>query len=557
MKTPIGAIALLSASLVASPALAQIPNPNPPRPPQLPEPELLPPPSQLLEPPTGPTPTQQIPTIPGTLTVNRFELVGNTVFSQGELEEIFAPYLNRPISFPELLEIQDTLTQLYINKGYVTSGAFIPPQVLNEGTIIIEAIEGTIETIEVTVNGRLDPDYIRSRAALGAKTPFNVNKLVDSLRLLQLNPLIESISAELAPGIADGTSILTIEAEIAPPLTAFVGVSNNEVASVGTLGGEVGLGNNNLLGIGDSFNIVYTHTEGRDAISEANYTIPLNARNGTLGFSFRLSDNRIVREPFDELDIDSKAREYELTYRQPLLQSPSRELAFGFSAARKESDTQLLGEDFPISPGANERGETRVSAIRFFQEWVSRGRRDVLAARSQFSLGVDALDASINKDPPDGRFFSWRGQAQYLREFAPDTILLLRSDLQLADRTLVPIEQFGIGGGNSVRGYAQDAILADNGIFASAEMRVPVVRIPQWHSVVQLTPFADIGAVWNSSGKEDPDPNVLPGVGLGVLWTIGDKFSARFDWGIPLKDTDGEKNSWQENGLYFKVEFKP
>jgi len=539
--------------ICARKALAQIPNPNPPRPPRLPEAELLPPPSQLLKPPTTPTPTQQIPTIPGTITVNRFELVGNTVLSEKEIEEIFAPYLNRPISFIELLEVQELLTDLYIEKGYVTSGAVIPPQVLNEGTVVVEAIEGTIETIELTVNGRLDPNYIRSRVALGAKAPFNINRLVNSLRLLQLNPLIESISTELAPGVEDGSSILTVEAEIAPPLTAFGRFGNNEVASVGTLEAEVGFGHNNLLGFGDSFNLAYTHSQGKDAISEANYTIPLNARNDTLGFFFRVSDNRIVTEPFDELNIDSQAREYRLTYRQPLIQNPARELALGLTAVRKESDTQLLGEDFPISAGADEGGETRVSAIGFFQEWVSRGRRDVFAARSQFSLGVDAFDATVNKDPPDSRFFTWRGQAQYLREFAPDTTLLLRSDIQLADRALVPLEQFGIGGNNSVRGYAQDALLADNGIFASAEVRVPVFRIRQWNSVVQLTPFADIGAVWNSSAREDPDPNVLPGVGVGLLWNIGDKFSARFDWGIPLQDRDVEKNSWQEHGLYFQL----
>jgi hemolysin activation/secretion protein len=216
----------------------------------------------------------------------------------------------------------------------------------------------------------------------------------------------------------------------------------------------------------------------------------------------------------------------------------------------------VLGEGYPLSPGANERGETRISAIRFFQEWINRGSQEVLALRSQFSLGIGALDATINEKPPDSRFFAWRGQAQYLRLLAPDTILLLRSDLQLANETLVPIEQFGLGGIDSVRGYRQDALLSDNGLFASAEVRVPIVRIPEWNSILQVAPFVEVGTTWNSSGRANPDPNTLASAGLGLLWRTGDKFTARLDWGIPFIDLGLSKDTLQENGLYFTLEYK-
>jgi hemolysin activation/secretion protein len=47
-----------------------------------------------------------------------------------------------------------------------------------------------------------------------------------------------------------------------------------------------------------------------------------------------------------------------------------------------------------LSPGADEEGRTRISAIQFFQDWTKRNSREVIAARSQFSLGVGALDAT-------------------------------------------------------------------------------------------------------------------------------------------------------------------
>ena len=72
----------------------------------------------------------------------------------------------------------------------------------------------------------------------------------------------------------------------------------------------------------------------------------------------------------------------------------------------------------------------------------------MLAARSQFNWGIPIFgNDTINSSEPDGRFFNWRGQAQYLRLLAPDgTALLLRSDVQLSATSVVPLERFGLGG---------------------------------------------------------------------------------------------------------------
>ncbi|UNU18224.1 hypothetical protein D0A34_04515 [Microcoleus vaginatus PCC 9802] len=63
---------------------------------------------------------------------------------------------------------------------------------------------------------------------------------------------------------------------------------------------------------------------------------------------------------------------------------------------------------------------------------------------------------------------------QYVRLLAPETLLRVRSDVALARAELLPIEQFGIGGSDTLRGYRQDALLADSGIFDSVELRYPM-----------------------------------------------------------------------------------
>ena len=118
-------------------------------------------------------------------------------------------------------------------------------------------------------------------------------------------------------------------------------------------------------------------------------------------------------------------------------------------------------------------------------------------------MGIGAFNATINETAPDSRFFAWRGQAQWVRLLAPDTLLLIRGDMQLASRTLLTSEQFGLGGINSVRGYRQDLLLADNGAFASVELRQPIARVAQWNGLLQVTPFVDVGTTWNNSSSRD------------------------------------------------------
>lgn len=332
-------------------------------------------------------------------------------------------------------------------------------------------------------------------------------------------------------------------------------VDNGRSPAVGSFRRNVQLNEGNLLGIGDRINLAYTNTDGSNAI-DTSYILPLNPRNGTLSFGYGTTSSNVIEPPFDVLDIKSESRYYDLTLRQPITQTPSQELALGISASRLESETSLLDIPFALSLGADEQGRTRISALRFFQEWTQRDTRQVIAARSQFNLGVGALDATINPEQPDSRFFSWQGQAQWVRLLAPETLLLVRGNVQLSATSLVPLEQFSLGGLQSVRGYCQDLLLTDNGAFASAEVRLPVLRVSDWNAVLQVAPFVDVGSTWNA-GRAASESNSLASVGLGLVWQQSDRFTARLDYGIPVVSVSSTERTWQENGLYFSVFYHP
>jgi hemolysin activation/secretion protein len=538
--------------LISQPVMAQRVQPRvrPPSEP-LPEPETLPPPDELLSPlviPEDNVPPPQL-NIPGTIVVKQFKVIGSTVFSESELTELLEPYTNRPISFAELIQAQEAINKLYIDNGYITSGTFIPPQTLKDGIVTIEVIEGSVEKIEVKGLQRLRTGYITSRLENATQAPLNQEQLLEALQLLQLNPLIERLSAQLSTGTSPGRDILTVEVTEASAFAATLRLDNQRVPSVGTDRRLIELTHSNLLGFGDRFNARYYNTDGTDALDDLSYTIPVNPANGTVGFSYRLIDSRVIEEPFDNLDLESDFRQYSFTYRQPVIQTPSQELALGLTFDRQTSDVNLLDNLL--------EGETRISALRFFQEYSRRSTQDVLALRSQFSVGLEGFQTTLNADKIDEGFLVWRGQAQYVRLLSKDTTLLLRSDLQLADRPLISLEQFSLGGALTVRGYRQDLLLADNGFFASAEIRTPILRIPEWQTTLQLTPFFDIGTAWNHDDIPVIPRSTLYSVGLGLRLDVGENFNARLDWGIPLADVNIDKDTLQENGLYFVIEYKP
>ncbi len=537
----------------------------PPPPPPITAPSLpqqLPSPQQLLQ----PTPTPTTPEVPNggnqnTITVQKFEFSGNTAFSNEELAKVIETFTNHPITFAELLNARTAITQLYVDKGYVTSGAFIPPQSLTEGTIKIEIVEGELEDIQVNGIRRLSSNYISSRLGLATKKPLNVPKLLEGLRLLQLNPLIENISAELSTGSGPGTSLLIVEVKEADSWSYQLFANNGRSPSVGSFRRGASLTQANLLGLGDGLTVSWTNTDGSNEI-DGSYTLPINPRNGTLSISYTDTSSKVIEPPFNFLDIQSSSSNLDITLRQPIFQTPTQEFVLGLTGSRRVSQTvfleDLIGEavGFPAS-GADDEGRTRLSALRFFQEWTRRGAKEVFAVRSQFNIGLGAFNATVGDDIPDSRFFSWRGQTQWVRLLAPETLLLIRGDIQLADQDLLPTEQFGLGGQGSVRGYRQDVRLTDNGAFASAELRLPILRIPEWDGVLQVTPFLDLGTTWNSGDSADPDPRSLASVGLGLQWQQGDRFTARLDWGIPLISVDSTERTWQENGLYFSIIINP
>ncbi|MCF2147038.1 ShlB/FhaC/HecB family hemolysin secretion/activation protein [Desmonostoc muscorum LEGE 12446] len=525
-----------------------IPKPNPPATPPPTAPSASPP---ILTSPDTPTPSDTNFPSSESFLVKKVEVFGTTVLKD-EIGELIKRFENRQVTFGDLIQLRSDITELYIKKGYVTSGAFLPNnQNLTDGVVEIQVVEGQLEKIELGGLRRLEPVYVRSRLQKASSAPLNQKRLEEALQLLQLDPLIERVNAQLTAGSTPGSNILQVIITEAPAFHGGVFAANNQTPSIGSTQAGVFLSHDNLLGFGDSLSAEYGITEGLN-IYNISYTIPINANNGTLAFRVNNSDSRIIEDQFRDLDIKSEAQTYSFNYRQPLYRKPQSEFAIGLGLDLRRSQTFLFNDiPFSFSEGP-ENGLTKVTVIRFSQDWVERSATRVLAVRSQFSLGIGAFDATVNDLGTDGRFFSWLGQFQWVQRLSPRTILLTRLNAQFTGDSLLSLEKFSIGGVDTVRGYRQNEFVADNGITGSVEARIPITS----SNALQIAPFFDVGTAWNNGGNSS-NSETFASLGLGLIWQPIRDFNLRLDYGIPLIDVNREGNTLQDNGFSFSLRYQP
>ncbi|MFN6462565.1 MAG: ShlB/FhaC/HecB family hemolysin secretion/activation protein [Nostoc sp. DedVER02] len=484
--------------------------------------------------------------------VKEIQVIGYSVLKD-EIIKLKQPLENTNITFEQLLQLRSQITKLYVDNGYISSGAFIPNnQDIANGVVQIQVVEGELEGISISGLQRLQPAYVRSRIARLANKPLNQKRLEEALQLLQLDPAIERVNAELTAGSTPGNNILQVTITESPAFHAGVNFDNNQSPSVGSEQGSVFIAHDNLLGFGDRFNAEYAKSEGLN-IYDISYSIPFNPLDGTIGVRYSNSASRIIENEFSDLHIRSEAETLSFNIRQPLIHKPNNEFALGLAFDLRQSQTFILN-DLPFSfTEGPENGKSRVTVIRFSQDWLQRNANSVFAARSQFSFGIDAIDATVNDSGTDGRFFSWVGQLQWVQRLSPRILMLAKINTQLTPDSLLSLEKISIGGVDTVRGYRQNQLVADNGVVGGVEVRIPLTSNIQ---TLQLTPFFDIGTAWNNGGS-NIDPQTIASLGLGLNWQPVNGLVLRADYGIPFMGTSDRGNSLQDNGFNFSIRYQP
>jgi hemolysin activation/secretion protein len=527
------------------------------------QPAPQPSPESPQTPPTvAPVPPSPVPLpLPNqVIQVQKIQVVGSTILSQDEINVLVKPLEGRSATLEQLKQIADKITEIYLNRGYITSRAVLPPQTISAGIVQIQVIEGKLARIEIEGTKRLHPSYIRSRIRLGAGMPLSTASLEDQLRLLRVDPLFDNVEASLRAGDNEGESILIVRVTEANPFQSSFSFDNYSPPSVGSERLGVSLRHRDITGNGDELAATYYRSLGDSDVFDFSYRLPLNAMNGTLQLRAAPNRNSIVQAPFDTFDISGKSHLFEVSYRQPLLRTPIEEFALSAGITYQTSRTFLAGKPYAFGIGPDSKGVTTTTAIKLGQDYIRRDPRGAWALRSQFTIGTSLFDATQNEGSvPDGQFFSWLGQVQRVQRLNDKNLLILQSDLQLSANSLLPSQQFVIGGGQSLRGYRQNARSGDNGFRVSIEDRITLQRDTSGIPKLQLAPFFDAGTVWNLPNNPNKLTNqrFLGGLGLGVIWQPIPQVYLRVDYALPLVRISDKGDNLQDKGIYFNLMYSP
>jgi len=480
--------------------------------------------------------------------VKQFRFTGNSVISDAELTGVVRSYIDKEIATSDLQVIRNLLTKYYIEKGYINSGAILPDQKIQEGIVTYQIIEGELSVIQLSGQENLHHSYIYDRTLLGVESPLNIRALQKQLFIIQQDPRVKRVNARLQPGSKTGDSILYLDIEEDKLYRATINVNNHRPPSVGAERAEFSFEHLSLLGYGDTINLRYGLTEGLDDF-DLGYSFPVTASDSSIGFYYKTSDSEVVEPPFSALNVNSNSETIGLSSVFSIYKDTDEQLDFGLNIEKRKSQTFLLGVPYSFESGPQE-GLSRVSVLRFIQSWFKRAPTRVIAGRSTFSHGFDAMDATINTSRPDGRFQSWLGQLQLLERFVSNqSDLEIRANIQLTDDPLLPLEQFAIGGANSVRGYRENQLVGDNGINISLEYRYPIHKTTD--NYWQLAVFTDYGRVWNKD-RNTTQPSDIYSTGLGVRWTNNKGTGFDVYWGEPLRDTANSNSDLQDDGVHFQ-----
>ncbi len=499
-----------------------------------------------------------------------------------------ADLIGRPVPLDRIVARVQQINAAFVQNGYVNSGVRITGGAAQDGgrlrlTLVLgrlAALDATEPRVSVRWvddrSGGLSPGYVRDRMSAATATPLNAIALEQQFRLLAENPAIATVNADLRPGGRAGEATLQVTVEPAARSDLYLSYANSRSPSIG--GERVALGGlwRNLLVAGDVVGLETGVTSDRGDVN-LSYEVPLFDTATTALIRGGYNEAAVVDRPLIPLDIQAVdwtveaglTRDVVLRPLTPLPDGRSwrsaRSVRLGFRVAHRRSETSLLGRPFSFSPGSVD-GVAEYSALRLTADWIERGIRSVSALSVTGTQGLDGTRGDIfGLASPDEDFRTINVQFSHARRLT-DAGLELRTRVgaQAADGILYSGERLSAGGEYTVRGYRETLILADTGVIGSVELAQPFsltggrrdVRGLDWGSF-QAAVFVDGAYLHNREGQQ-PRPQSIGSVGIGLAWTPIDAFQARITYGEPLEDAPvvGERDL-QDRGFQFRITLRP
>lgn len=485
------------------------------------------------------------------LEVKEVRISGATLLNSRVLRKIAAPYENQCLSLAGINNLLRDITNAYIEKGYVTSRAFIDTNQNADGILQIMVVEGTVQEIIIN-DGERNRIYQGKAAFPGlAGKPLNLRDIEQGLDQLNRLPSNNAVM-ELEPGSELGGTLVKVYTPDSRTWRGNVRLDNLGQRSTGKTQYSLSFEKDNYVGLGDQLAVYWTEDTpfwersfrsgdeiGRNNSLSSYLSFPL----GYWTIYANASTSKYHTTIFGEManyKTNGETNSGSLQLERVVHRDANSKTSASIGLNLRDTNTFIEGFYLESSSYRLSTLETSLSHNRRIWGGVGSIRMSYTRGLPWFKAGHDF---SSGPSAPKSKFDKYSATLSWYKPFAVGEQRLYWNAMahgQLAPQTLYGAERISVGGRNSVRGFHEDSITGDKGFYFRNELgwNAPWFASLQQNSTMyglQLYAAYDYGYI--RKDKRDPfERGVMQGMALGVR-SLGD-FSFDITWSKALKEPE-------------------
>jgi hemolysin activation/secretion protein len=209
---------------------------------------------------------------------------GSSLLSPSEQAALTGPYIGACNSLDAINNLVKIISNSYLDNGYITSKAYLKPQNLSPGKVIISVMEGRIEKF-LAKNVNVENIFL-------GYTDYTLNIRDLEAGIEQLERLrSQRVTFKLSPGSLPGYSIVEIVGQKADPKWyGSIAVNNFGNDQSGPMQLSVSATYENLLNLNDIVSVSLNSSQHQDNKNDSfgnsfSYAFPLNRFYTTLSYA--------------------------------------------------------------------------------------------------------------------------------------------------------------------------------------------------------------------------------------------------------------------------------
>ncbi|MBP1475146.1 ShlB/FhaC/HecB family hemolysin secretion/activation protein [Frateuria sp. MAH-13] len=452
-------------------------------------------------------------------------------------------------NFSQLQQVADRITDRYRKAGYIVATAFVPAQdVGSDGIVRLGVLEGTIGKVVVKGTSRYRPGVIAAPAEKLKGQPLRKQDIDSALLYARDLPGV-TVSSTFQPGARTGqTDLVMVAHEARSPFTFTVGGNNYGTELTGRYRAQAGAAWNSPLGIGDQLNanVDYAldpHSNVYYALSYRAPTVVVPGLSGVIGAT--RSELQINSGAFADLKVRGPTSSTFAGADWKFVNTDDVSMQSSLRYIREKSQLGALGVKL-----SDERFD--VAELGFGLQRTDQRLRglDVVQGSLRKSVRDDSLEPDLVSPDHDSNFLLARLSYTRLQFLTRSQRLYFKLGGQYTRDALPPLEQFVIGGPDSVRAYPIADALTDRGWYTSLEYHIDAPGLGDrvspfydrpWRELLEVEVFYDFGRGYASNHRDGNNPiETLEGIGAGLIFRIPrfHHFEFRLDASVPTGSRD-------------------